>query len=209
MSLNYFLSIVLLSIATLSYSQLANDWSASFGGDSGGDDYVYTIHAMPDSSILVASRFTGQMDADPGPGVVNVISNFSSGTALIQKIDDNGDLGWARIFDDSLGTVTFNTITADSLGNIYCSGRYGFTVDFDPGPGSAINTAITSELFVLKLNSNGDFIWVKTFESTANNTDNAGVAKIIEKNNNIYLYGVVDDSVDFDPGPGGEFAQFQ
>ena len=51
---------------------------------------------------------------------------------------------------------------ADSQGNVYTVGSFSGTVDFDPGPGMFHLTAAgTSDLFVSKLASNGNFRWAR------------------------------------------------
>ncbi len=61
-----------------------------------------------------------------------------------------------------------NSSVVDQQGNIFYSGNFGGWVDFDPGTGTAIElTPINSNqaMFVVKLDSNKNFLWVKTIVS--------------------------------------------
>lgn len=50
----------------------------------------------------------------------------------------------------------------DARGNIFIAGIFKFNVDFDPGAGTAIlSSGIDYDVFILKLNSSGNFQWVK------------------------------------------------
>ena len=56
------------------------------------------------------------------------------------------------------------SVTVDSSGNIYTTGLFQGTVDFDPGAGTANLTSNgLHDVFVLKLNSSGNYVWAKSF----------------------------------------------
>ena len=60
------------------------------------------------------------------------------------------------------------TVKADGNGNVYISGYYSGTSDFDPGASvyNLTSGAAGNErnCYILKLNPTGDFVWVKHFE---------------------------------------------
>src|SRR5690554_3801059 len=65
------------------------------------------------------------------------------------------------------GNVSIDAITTDTSGNIYTVGRFSDTVDFDFGPSAATLIASNSmDLFINKIDSNGNFIWVKQIEGS-------------------------------------------
>jgi hypothetical protein len=84
------------------------------------------------------------------------------------------------------------------------SGNFSDTADFDPGPG--VQNLIShgsvagygSDAFLLKLDSSGNFIWVRAFGNT--NATN-GYDLTIDQANNSYITGMFSGSVDFDPDP--------
>src|SRR5690606_28763621 len=100
------------------------------------------------------------VDFDPGIGVFNLTSNGSS-DVFIQKLDVSGNFLWAKSFGGgpSSSAAAFS-ITIDNNGNIYTTGRFWATVDFDPGVGVYNLTSNgRHDIFIQKLDVNGDFLW--------------------------------------------------
>src|SRR5438045_1885736 len=65
-----------------------------------------------------------------------------------------------------MGSTGFDTaaaVAADAAGNVYVSGTFNATVDFDPGPGTATLTAAgaanTSDAFLAKYTAAGALVW--------------------------------------------------
>ena len=73
-------------------------------------------------------------------------------------------LAWAKgmggTYDDHA-----NAMVIDAAGNVYITGQFTGTVDFDPGAGIANLTAAGSsnfqDIFVSKLDNAGNYIWAK------------------------------------------------
>ena len=106
---------------------------------------------------------------------------------------------WAKSFG---GTTTdyFTSTVVDNTGNIFASGVYSSTVDLDPGPAVFNSTSANNSIdfFIMKLDSVGNLIWVKTFG--AEGLDYAHKISV-DANSNIYLTGFfTSDSIDCDPG---------
>ena len=91
----------------------------------------------------------------------------------------------------------------DYAGNIYVIGNFTNTVDADPGPGIFNLTASNGfrNICILKLDNNGDFNWGISMEPKQLNYFNA-TDWLIDSANNIYIAGIFDVTMDFDPGPG-------
>ncbi|KAA3642516.1 MAG: T9SS C-terminal target domain-containing protein [Bacteroidetes bacterium] len=84
-------------------------------------------------------------------------------------------------------------------------GVFKDNIDFDNGPGTHILSApnVGYNIYVLKLDSLGKFLWVKQFEnqsSVGNFPSNLSIRVL--PNGNIAIGGGFAGSVDFDPGPG-------
>lgn len=104
---------------------------------------------------------------------------------------------WAKASQGTGFQYAFSS-SLDSYGNIYTTGRFEGTVDFDPGSGVFNLTSNgLNDLYVLKLDSNGFFVWVKQIGGIGHDQ---GSAINIGPNGNIYLNGYFSDIVDFDPG---------
>jgi methionine-rich copper-binding protein CopC len=88
----------------------------------------------------------------------------------------------------------------DSSGNVYTTGYFFDTVDFDPGAGTSNLTSVGgTDIFVSKLDTSGNFVWVKQFGGTSN--DNA-YSIYVDSSGNVYTTGYFNGTVDFDPGAG-------
>jgi hypothetical protein len=90
------------------------------------------------------------------------------------------------------------TLDIDGSGNVIVAGTFNGVVDFDPGPATFNLGGPGTDIFVLKLDASGNFIWAGRIGGTAGEalndleTDAAG---------NIYLGGYFGGTADFNPGP--------
>jgi len=153
-------------------------------------------------NVYITANFLGTVDFDPGVGVYN-LTDAGSGDIFILKLDSNGDFVWAKQMGANYGDYGYS-ITVDNLGNVYTTGAFHLTVDFDPGPGT-FNLSATggssggTDIFILKLNSSGSFIWAKRIGGIDND---AGFSITIDDFGNVYTTGSFTGNVDFDPGAG-------
>ena len=91
-------------------------------------------------------------------------------------------------------------VANDDEGNVYITGNFSATVDFDPGAGTLTRTAIKeSDIFVAKYDSTGQVIWVVT---AGGQTWDQARALALDATGNIYVVGEFHQTVDFNPGPG-------
>ncbi len=154
---------------------------------------------------------SGPVDFDPGAGVHNV-SNPSGNNMYLLKLDFNGDYIWDKQFLDPLNSGAFDKIQAikvDASGNIYATGGFGGTLDFDPGAGTYnLSTGSTSgtngtEIFILKLDASGNFTWAKMLKSNTLSTNlNYGYSIDTDASGNVYTTGYYAYAMDADPGTG-------
>lgn len=109
------------------------------------------------------------------------------------------DFEWAKSFG---GTASDEgqSISIDALGNVYTTGSFQGTVDFDPGTGiSNITSEGGNDIFVQKMDAEGKFIWVKSF---AGASSNQSLCNSVDASGNVYTIGYFGGTVDFDPGLG-------
>jgi len=171
-------------------------WAKSFGGTS--DDYGSSITMDSSGNIFCTGHFSGNVDFDPGSGTAILTSNGLT-DIFVQKLDTSGNFIWAK----SLGSTNVDTardIIADQSENIYTTGTFFGTVDFDPGPATAELTSVGSyDIFVQKLDTSGNFIWAVAFGGAS--TDN-GKSLSIDGSGRLFTTGSFQDTVDFDPNSG-------
>jgi len=81
---------------------------------------------------------------------------------FIEKLDTAGNFKWAKRIGRFL-TDHGTSIISDNFGNIFTTGSFSGTTDFNPDSlGTFYLTASgTSDIFILKLDSLGNFVWVK------------------------------------------------
>src|ERR1700741_4105371 len=71
---------------------------------------------------------------------------------------------WAKPFggpNDESGT----SMVTDAAGNVYTTGYFRNTVDFDPGAGVANLSSGWYGAFILKLDGDGNYVWAKAVSS--------------------------------------------
>ncbi|WP_201568449.1 Ig-like domain-containing protein [Imperialibacter sp. 75] len=88
----------------------------------------------------------------------------------------------------------------DASGNVYTTGLFLGTADFDPGAGESTLTSSGSEdVFITKLNSSGGLVWAKKVGGTSSDK---GLSIVVDASSNVYVSGTFGGIVDFDPGAG-------
>lgn len=160
---------------------------------------VLDIAIDPSGNVLTTGKFTGLVDFDLGTGV-SYLNGTNILNCFIYKLNTNGDFMWAKELSE--GTIGMsgnvgNAIGVDSNSNVYTSGRFYGSPDFDPGEDSTILQATNGYTFIHKLDSNGLFSWVKQYGSSLTNLSSIKVTP----SGSIYSIGHFSDISDFDPDP--------
>ena len=98
------------------------------------------------------------------------------------------------------------SVAVDSSGNVYVTGYFQQTVDFDSDPGTVNPTSEGfKDIFITKRNSAGDHVWTKTMGGTE---DDVGQSVALDDIDNVYITGSFQGTnVDFNPDPVDEDLQ--
>ncbi len=183
-------------------------WAKAIGGTSADVSLAIAVDAT--GNVYTCGYFTGAVDFDPGVGTDTLTSSIYN--IFISKLDANGNFVWAKHMVGS-GDVS-QAIAVDAAGNIYTTGYMQGTTDFDPGAGTFTLTAVGAfDIFISKLDANGDFVWAKRMGALNNE---AGLSIAADATGNVYTSGYFGDTVDFDPSagttnlvaPGGNYSIF-
>lgn len=172
-------------------------WAFSFGGVN--SDIVAAIALDADDNIHLTGQFSGTVDFDPGVGDFSL--TWGNGSAYVAKYNSDGEFSWAVNFSSG-GGVTGRGIGVDELGNVYSTGNFSETADFDPGVGSAPLTNLgtfTGDTYVSKLNSDGEFVWVKGFHTHG---DSRPFDMAVNAAGDSHITGSFTFICDFDPNGG-------
>ena len=168
-----------------------------------GDNNIFSKSIVIDTTgnLLITGYFEGTVDFNPGAAVFNKTSNGGN-DIFILKLDSNGDFIWAKTIGGSQHDISASVI-CDDFGFLFITGSFHATVDFDPNAGvSNLTTSGGEEIFVLKLNLAGDFIWAKQLSGS---TFSNGVALKPDNIGGVYLTGeFYGGPVDFDPSAGSQ-----
>ena len=145
-------------------------------------------------NVYTTGYFFFDVDFDPGAGSTELTS-AGSNDVFVSKLDPLGNFVWAKRFGGPSSQVSFS-IAVDDSGNVYTTGYFQGTADFDPGSGTSNLTSVGSEdVFVSKLNSVGNFVWAKSFGGI-------GYSVAVDSSGNVYTTGYFAGTEDFDPGAG-------
>lgn len=192
------LTLLFLCLTTFfTYSQIPDfDWVkvTKLGSFQAGRDMVIDS----DGNSYTTGYFRGNTDFDPGSGTYMLNGGPGGTDVFVLKLAANGSFVWARSFNGSITDDFAKAITIDSVGDIYVTGEFEGTVDFDPGVGVFNLTSEGAEdVFIVKLSSSGNLLWAKSFGGVS-----AELVFDIKMNNpnTLMLTGFYHDTVDFDPG---------
>jgi hypothetical protein len=149
--------------------------------------------------------FSGALAVD---GQGNVLVGMSgSADASIIKLNTSGNELWtwrvgastAAGRKNSGNSAGVSSITVDSAGNVYATGNFSGTVDFDPSAAVSTLSASAPSAFVVKLTSSGSLSWAREFEASRfGQVYAAGIG--VGSDGTVYSTGRLYGSADFDPG---------
>lgn len=172
----------------------------AYGVGSNQYDYGYGMDMDDDGNYLISGVISSSVDFDPGPGS-SVVTNFAhiNRDAFAVKYDSDLNFLWGIAVGDAGSDNSYGCLF-DNSGNALITGKFEGTVDFDPGVGTHNLTSIGGgDVFLLKLDPNGNFLWAKSFGSIGND---AGTEIAVDSENNIFLTGNLAGDADIDPGVG-------
>lgn len=186
---------ITLLLLVISLSSLSQNLNFEYAKKISATDYNQALDIVIDDkgNSYTTGAFRGTADFDPSVNVFNLTSNGFT-DCYILKLDSNGNFIWAISFGGSK-LDSPRGIVVDENGNIYCTGEFYETVDFDPSPNiSNLNGANSkSNGFVLKLDSNGNHIWsVKIGSGSRVLPKDIG----INDNNGVLVVGGFDGYID-------------
>ena len=171
-------------------------WAKRMGGSGSETGYSLAIDAA--GNIYSTGYFSDTADFDPGPEVVNLTSKGGH-EIYINKLDGTGNFKWAK----SIGSSNDDwgiSIFADVDGDVYTTGHFDLTVDFNPGGSTwQLGSFGDADVFVLKLDSLGNFKWV---QQMGGNSHDQGRSIVVDGQKNVYITGSFETTADFDPGTG-------
>ena len=174
-------------------------WAHALGGVS--SDFGLQIAFGKNNDLLIGGHFTYSVDFNPSPapGDTFIVSGAGITQICLARFDTSGNFIWAGgLKEFGIGNRNLSQLLADETGNIIAYGHFANTIDFDPAIGtSTTRTSLGStDLFVLKLSPEGEFLDVQQFGSTMSDIASD---LVFMPGGNYFISGCVYAPVDFDP----------
>jgi len=173
-------------------------WLDIFG--KGRVSSTYGIDRDASGNLYVAGLFTRTADFMPGDEILEV-SSHGEADCFLMKLDPDGNFTWIKSWGGSYIDRVMG-LAVDRSGNSYLAGSFRGTVDFNPADGpdeiEELSTTAVSEVYLLALNSSGDFRWVRKWGSPHGEIDTTGLA--LDNSGSVYVTGWYSGTIDFNPG---------
>lgn len=140
------------------------------------------------------------LETDAGGNVY--LSGYNTNSlARITKFNSSLNVIWDLVLGSFPYGASAPAIRVDNLGNVYSMGGFSGTCDFDPGAGVTNLTVPSgkSGKFISKLNSAGQFVWVKSIIYSGSI---AVMDMVTGDSGRVFISGSFKGTIDFDPGTG-------
>ncbi|MBX2903739.1 MAG: T9SS type A sorting domain-containing protein [Chitinophagales bacterium] len=203
----FFISLLLLFGTTIHAQTI--DWAAPIGGHY--TDRALSVIIDAQGNKYIGGHFNDTVDFDLGAGPAFkdcTPDALGRGNAFVLKLDATDNFVKVLTFGNPLDPryIGVTSMKKDASGNLFLLGYFNTTVDFDPD--TAVTHEVvpisTSDIFLVKLDANENFLWAKNWadnfpEGSNNGGDEEGPAMTIDASGNVCIAGRYKETVDFDP----------
>jgi len=176
------------------------EWAKNYGNVK--SDASNSVVVDNDGNVYTAGYIMDTVVFHTATDSIQLISMDGTADIVVTKQDAAGNFIWAKSFPGPAGENAFSC-AVDNSGNVYVTGPFQQTVDFDPGAGVFEMTCmgVGFDIFICKLDSNGDFVWAKQVGGEGY-YDYGQYLKLDPLDGSIYVTGQFNGVMDCDPGPG-------
>jgi hypothetical protein len=171
-------------------------WAKRFG--STGTDIGYGIVVSSTSDVYLTGVFNSTVDFNTGGTAVNLTS-AGSGDIFVARYDASGNNIWARRMGGTGDDISYG-IALDASSNVYLTGQFFNTVDFDPGAGVVnLTSAGSADIFLASYNASGNYVWARAMGNTIYEY---GYAVAVNSSGTVFITGNFNYTADFYPEGG-------
>lgn len=189
-------------------SSVNEDSQAAYGITAVGDTgigYQWAVDppgcgTFTNQTSAIATFNAGKVDADTAVTIrVTVSSDHHSSEIRSVAVTIRNLLppGWSRT-SGGTGFDAGYASAVDNIGNLYVTGVFMGTFDFDPPNNVTRSSHGGYDAFLLKYNPQGSLQWVRTWGGSI---WDEGFGLAIDPAGAVYVTGWFQDEADFDPGP--------
>lgn len=172
-------------------------WAGRMGGVADENGNAIALDAS--GNIYITGRVCTMADMDPGTSTVNVITPDGSYDAFVEKLSSSGTFLWVKLMG-GIDSEEGYGVTIDGSGNVYTTGMFQGSGDFNPGIGTTtLTSAGGNDVFVQKLDNTGAFVWAKSMGGAGSEQGNS---ISVDGSGNVITTGHFEVISDFDPGLG-------
>lgn len=185
------------------------EWVAAITGTS--KQYIFDMQLTPSGAVYVAGDISNTATFLSNDQTQILENSSGSRDIFFAKVSPFGNFEWVKTMGGAGNDFAFG-LELDNDGNIFLTGSFSQTVDFDPGSGSAEYTSeAISSTYLSIYNSEGEYFNTITYDNPFEGNPlyaggNAASGIALNADNDIYLTGWFKTGINFDPSqPGFEF----
>jgi hypothetical protein len=173
-------------------------WAKTWGSTGLDEAMDVEIHGI--NTIFAVGRFDGSVDFDPDPVGEEIHDSAGWQDAFMSKFDGDGEFEFAKTWGAPGAYLEWEYAEGVAIGNtldVYVCGRFGTTVDFDPGSGTtelASNGVV--DAYVVKFNVLGGFQWARGWGGLY---EDAARRVAVNQLGDVFVTGYYWNIADFDP----------
>jgi hypothetical protein len=169
------------------------------GGSAGEEFGGQSVAVDTNGNIFITGGFSYTVNFDGTGGSDEHTANDDEADVFITKYNANGSYGWTRHFG-GIAEDYGDGIAVDSDGNVFVTGYFQGTADFDDTGGTDNHAAVWGgDIFITKYNADGSYGWTRTMGNTG---DQLGYAIAVDGNDDVIAMGYFNGTVDFDGTSG-------
>jgi gliding motility-associated-like protein len=160
-------------------------------------DYVEGIDIDASGNVYVTGATYGtSIDFDPSPATAIMTAPGAGPNMFVAKYSATGQYVWAKLLGGSGSDHGYDV--GLNANNVFCTGYFSGTVDFDSSPAIAnLTSAGQKDVYVVRYDLAGNYVCSFSAGSTGNDI---GTTILSSSNDQIYLAGeFAGTNVDFDP----------
>jgi len=159
-------------------------WAKQCGNENGGREHK--IKVDPSGNIYL----TGEFQSIGIFGNLPYLGSAGSADAFVAKMNPAGEFIWAKKAGGQFADQAYD-LDLDANDNIYFTGNFQGTAAFGT---TNLFAADQDDIFISKMDNNGDFIWANSFGS---NDKDCGNAITVTANGTAFITGYFTGTVAF------------